>query len=436
MAGLRRDQVARLEAAGVPTLTALAELPERHHGAARPARHAAPSCGARQRCSCTSARTGEQVYELLPYQDGYGFGLLPEPASGDLFFDIEGDPYIGDKGLEYLFGVGWLDEYGSGAVPTVLGARPRSGATLVRGSWSTSSASWLARAPGQPHLPLRPYEEQALKTLAMYHGTREDEIDDLLRSGALVDLFRVVRQGLRISKDSYSLKQVEEFYWHEREAKVKEAGGSIVAYERWLLGRDQDGAGRDRALQPRGRALHARPARLAAGAARGADRTRRRGDLATRPRAADDGEKRETADRRDGGAARATARDRRRARRLLGELLLYHRREAKPGWWWYFERLKMSRGAAARRRRRGDRRPRAGRPGGHDQELAFGADAVPAAAVQAGAGSKPLDPVSERGALEILALDAEQGTLELKLGPGLEGRDAAVADARRALQHQ
>ena len=73
----------------------------------------------------------------------------------------------------------------------------------------------------------------------MYHGTREDEIDDLLRSGALVDLFRVVRQGLRISKDSYSLKRVEEFYWHEREAKVKEAGGSIVAYERWLLGRDQ-----------------------------------------------------------------------------------------------------------------------------------------------------------------------------------------------------
>ena len=60
-------------------------------------------------------RTGEQVYELLPYQDGYGFGLLPQPAPGDLFFDIEGDPYIGDKGLEYLFGVGWLADDGSEA---------------------------------------------------------------------------------------------------------------------------------------------------------------------------------------------------------------------------------------------------------------------------------------------------------------------------------
>src|SRR5204862_4239926 len=82
------------------------------------------------------------------------------------------------------------------------------------------------------------YEEQALKTLAMYHGTREDEVDDLLRTGALVDLYRVVRQGVRISKESYSLKQVEEFYWREREARVKEAGGSIVAYERWLLEHD------------------------------------------------------------------------------------------------------------------------------------------------------------------------------------------------------
>ena len=53
-----------------------------------------------------------------------------------------------------------------------------------------------------------------------------------------------------------------------------------------------------------------------------------------------------------------------------------------------------------------------------------------------GPGDKPLDPVSERGALEILALDAERGTLDAQDRPVLEGRDAAVADARGALQHQ
>ena len=169
----------------------------------------------------------------------------------------------------------------------------------------------------------------------------------------------MVRQGLRISKDSYSLKQVEEFYWHEREAKVKEAGGSIVAYERWLLGRDQaeldeiELYNREDVHSTRGLRdwlLGLREELIA----RGAEVTWR-----PRPRAADDGEKRETADRRDGGAARSAAATGDAHERLLAELLLYHRREAKPAWWCYFERLQDVRGAAARRRRRGDRRSRA-----------------------------------------------------------------------------
>ena len=34
-----------------------------------------------------------------------GLLSLPDPRSGDLFFDIEGDPYAYDDGIEYLFGV-------------------------------------------------------------------------------------------------------------------------------------------------------------------------------------------------------------------------------------------------------------------------------------------------------------------------------------------
>ncbi len=45
------------------------------------------------------------------------------------------------------------------------------------------------------------------------HGTREFQVDQLLRNHKLVDLFKVVRQGLRISESSYSLKQVENFIW-------------------------------------------------------------------------------------------------------------------------------------------------------------------------------------------------------------------------------
>ena len=42
--------------------------------------------------------------ELLPLEGGRGFNRLPVPDSGDLFFDMEGDPLYSD-GLEYLFGV-------------------------------------------------------------------------------------------------------------------------------------------------------------------------------------------------------------------------------------------------------------------------------------------------------------------------------------------
>ena len=45
---------------------------------------------------------------LGPIVEGAGFALLPPPSAGDLFFDIEGDPFVeegGADGLEYLFGV-------------------------------------------------------------------------------------------------------------------------------------------------------------------------------------------------------------------------------------------------------------------------------------------------------------------------------------------
>ena len=44
------------------------------------------------------------------------------------------------------------------------------------------------------------YERTALGRLAQRHGTREEEVDRLLRGGVLVDLFRVVRQGIRAER--------------------------------------------------------------------------------------------------------------------------------------------------------------------------------------------------------------------------------------------
>jgi predicted RecB family nuclease len=43
-------------------------------------------------------------FELLPVEGGFGFTRLPEPSDGDIFLDLEGDPFVGEHGLEYLFG--------------------------------------------------------------------------------------------------------------------------------------------------------------------------------------------------------------------------------------------------------------------------------------------------------------------------------------------
>jgi uncharacterized protein len=46
----------------------------------------------------------QPVHEVLELTDEHGLTLLPEPSFGDIFFDLEGDPFVGLSGREYLFG--------------------------------------------------------------------------------------------------------------------------------------------------------------------------------------------------------------------------------------------------------------------------------------------------------------------------------------------
>src|SRR2546423_13797019 len=58
--------------------------------------------------------TDELIYHLLPPLDRRGLGLLPAPSAGDVFFDMEGDPFFDPAaGLEFLFGVLWRNNDGS-----------------------------------------------------------------------------------------------------------------------------------------------------------------------------------------------------------------------------------------------------------------------------------------------------------------------------------
>jgi uncharacterized protein len=159
---------------------------------------------------------------------------------------------------------------------------------------------------------------------------------------------------LRISKESYSIKKLEDFYWgHGRgQDGVSDALGSVVAFERWLLERDdvlleqirhynevdcrstqalrdwleglRDGAGGDLVFLRPDHGDGA-PTESLAASLQEAHRLRE-ALLAQLPedlRGAD-------------GTARRTAQQ--QGVWLLAMLLDWHRREALPEWWEYFHR--------------------------------------------------------------------------------------------------
>ncbi len=243
--------------------------------------------------------------------------LLPDPSPGDVFFDIEGDPFLGEHGLEYLFGVVDAD----GFTP-YWATDPAEEKQAFERLMDHLMAAW-ERDPGMHVYHYAPYEPTKLKALSGRYATRAEELDRLLRGQRLVDLYAVVRQGIRVSKESYSIKQLEDFYWgHTRSsdtAGVADGLSTVVEYERWLSGRD-DGTPdqamprRHPALQRGGRALDARATRVARGAA---GRARGRGGGAG-PACARAGQ----GDRRRGaGRDRARRAPRRRGHDLLAGLV-------------------------------------------------------------------------------------------------------------------
>ncbi len=178
-----------------------------------------------------------------------GLGALPEPSAGDLFFDIEGDPFAFEAGLEYLFGV-----HDPGAAGDPVGGATTDG--RWHALWALDREQEKAaferlmdlfierfeRDPGMHIYHYAAYEPTAIKRLAGRHATREEEVDRLLRAKVFVDLYRVVLQGMRVGVESYSIKRLEPLYGYQRTVELRDANSSIVEFERFLEEGSVDGA--------------------------------------------------------------------------------------------------------------------------------------------------------------------------------------------------
>jgi uncharacterized protein len=336
VAGVRRDQIERLEAAGITTLAALAALPldrrvprVRDDSLAALREQASLQLEARQ-------RGGLPPFVVLPVEEHRGFNRLPQPSPGDVMFDIEGDPFwTPAEDLTFLFGL--LLREGEGWTYRGLWAHDRERERAAFEELVGVLHERLARYPDMHVYHYSPAETTVLKQLMARHGTREHEIDDLLRRQVFVDVLGVLRQGVRIGVPSYGLKHVERLTGFSRDATISGGADAVLAYEEWRASGDEaELAGIASyneedcraTLAVRDWLLDVRP-----GAASW---------LAPIGRSERDEERREVQDDRArlraalvDGAAEGSA------RWLAGELLEYHAREARPGWWRYFALLAM-----------------------------------------------------------------------------------------------
>src|SRR5262249_25530118 len=67
----------------------------------------------------------------------------------------------------------------------------------------------------------------ALKRLMGKYATRDRELDAMLRAGRFVDLYAVVRQGLRAGVESYSIKRLEPLYKFKRTTPLPDANRAL-----------------------------------------------------------------------------------------------------------------------------------------------------------------------------------------------------------------
>jgi predicted RecB family nuclease len=342
VANMRRTQIVRLAERGITRVDELG----RANPADRPPRIGAgtfENLRSQARLQVEQRTTGVPIYEFLDPEPDRGFARLPQPSRGDLYFDMEGDPFFED-GLEYLFGVVTAAE--DDPRFHALWATNRAEEKLAFEAFMDFVIERLERWPDMHVYHYAPYEPTALKRLMGLHATREDEVDHLLRNQVLVDLYAVVRQSMRVGEPGYSIKNIEHFYMEERETEVAGGGDATVAFEEfletgdrspleaieryneddcrstlllhtWLLERRKEAVGtfgEEIPWRPAQDPYEPDPEEQAE-----LDRISEAlvFDLPEEP------------DERS---------DEQQARWLLAQLVDYHRREAKPAWWEYFER--------------------------------------------------------------------------------------------------
>jgi predicted RecB family nuclease len=238
VAGIRRLQRNQLELWKYETVARLAGMPiplteKPQHGS----REAMQWVREQARVQTAGRVQKKLVHELLEIEPGTGFCRLPEPSLGDMFVDLEGDPYAGDwetgGGHQYLFG---------------LATRDPARGLRYENRWSFSSEEekqgfeWLVDSmmlrlqefPTMHVFHFGTYEPSKFRYLMGRYATRQEQIDAMLRGGVFVDLHLVLTEAVRASVEEYTLKKIETFYGFQRTVSPGESRAAMRYIEHRL----------------------------------------------------------------------------------------------------------------------------------------------------------------------------------------------------------
>jgi uncharacterized protein len=241
VAGISVGQIKKLKKEGIITVELLAAASGRAVPKLAPDSLEKLVAQARLQRETSTARAqspdAPPVFEVLSFKgvngEPLGLGAIPPQHSADVFFDMEGFPLV-PGGLEYLFGVCVRNGSPGSLEFKDWWAHDRQEEKLAfEGFVDWVFKRWVEN-PGMHIYHYAAYEVSAVRRLSTRHDTRQDEVDDLLRNDVFIDLYQIVRQGLRIGEQNYSIKTVERLYRPKRDTEVSTAVGSIVQYARWM----------------------------------------------------------------------------------------------------------------------------------------------------------------------------------------------------------
>ena len=229
VARMRPVQRARLRAAGIETIDALAAATAVPQGMNT---DTFETLRAQAQLQLRADAEGTPTYDV---HYAAAIHTLPVPSHGDIFFDFEGDPLYTEPapdgqthwGIDYLFG--WVDNTDQ---YTALWAHDFAAEREAFERFLDFVKVRRAAHPGMHIYHYAPYETSHLVAMAARHGVREGEIDRLLREGVFVDLYPLVLRTVRVGSRSYSIKKLEPLYMGEdvRTSDVQKGDDSIVQY--------------------------------------------------------------------------------------------------------------------------------------------------------------------------------------------------------------